>query len=500
MRAVQAKLDDAQTDHPELAASGQLGAGPNESLRLLTCGSVDDGKSTLIGRLLWDASDLHEDQRASLLRDAGASGQPDFSRLVDGLAAEREQGITIDIAWRYFDTPARRFVIIDSPGHEQYTRNMASGASHADVAILLIDARSGIKRQTRRHAAILDLMGVKRVVLAVNKMDLVDYDEGHFRQIERDFRTLAWRFGFRDAIAIPVSALAGDNVADRSANMTWFDGPSLVTHLQGLPTRGSADEAPLRFPVQYVVRDGRDFRGLAGTVAAGRVQGGDEVRDSLSGAIAHVSRIVTFDGDLAAAVTGQAVVVELDRDVDISRGAVLTGVEETVSPTSAFSARIVWLSEEAYLPGAGYLLRTATDTVPIEALDITARVNLETLNEEPSDYACSLNDIAVANVVLGRPVAVDRFASSQGTGAIMIIDALTGATVAGGVVTDLAALKVDADVVPLGDTFVLDRVRLQTGLCRDLDEDAAGREEFKRRANEVALLMRAAGVNVAVEV
>ena len=255
------------------------------SLHVLTCGSVDDGKSTLIGRLLWDAGALHTDQRQTLQRSAKtAAGTPDFSLLVDGLAAEREQGITIDIAWRYFDTSARRLVIIDSPGHEQYTRNMATGASHADVAILLVDARTGVKVQTRRHAAILGLMGVARVVLAVNKMDLVDWSEARFRDIEAEFLTLAERFGFSDAVAIPVSAVLGDNIAQRSTAMRWYAGPLLLDHLQQMPARQTKAGGDFRFPVQMVVRAGQDFRGLAGTVASGDIGIGDEVVDALSGA------------------------------------------------------------------------------------------------------------------------------------------------------------------------------------------------------------------------
>lgn len=490
---------ELQDDAHDTFRGAGLGLDPSDSVRLLTCGSVDDGKSTLIGRLLWDASDLHEDQQAILMRDAGTSGQPDFSRLVDGLAAEREQGITIDIAWRYFDTSSRRIVIIDSPGHEQYTRNMASGASHADVAILLTDARHGIKRQTKRHAAILDLMGVRRVILAVNKMDLVDYSEDRFRQIEHEFRALAWRFGFRDAVAIPVAALGGDNVANRSAAMSWYEGPTLLSQLQAVPVRADEDNAPFRFPVQYVVREGGDFRGLAGTVASGRVAVGDDVHDGLSGRTAKLSRIVTYDGDVASAEAGHAVVLELDTDIDVARGAVLSDMEVPIGVREQFGVRLVWLSETPYDPANGYLLRTATDLVPIDALDIAARLNLETLATEPSDYACAMNDIADAQVRLGRRVAVDAFGEVASTGNVMIVDALTGASVAGGVITDLANDRADAEVVELGDIFLLDKARLAAGLCRDLGDAAGDRSEFKRRADEVAILMQAAGVKVRIE-
>lgn len=492
---------DVQAGELDAASIPGLGPGPSDSLRLLTCGSVDDGKSTLIGRLLWDASDLHDDQRAQLMAgNVTANGQPDFSRLVDGLAAEREQGITIDIAWRFFDTTARRYVIIDSPGHEQYTRNMASGASHADVAILLTDARHGIKRQTRRHAAILDLMGVRRVILAVNKMDLVDFAEERFRQIENDFRALVTRFGFEDPIAIPVAALGGDNVAAPSDVMTWYDGPTLIERLDGTPPKVSDTNGAFRFPVQMVLRDGQDFRGLAGTVASGQIAVGDMVGDTLSGRSSKVRRIVRMGGDLAAAQKGQAVVLELDTDLDIARGAVLSGETGAGAiASSRFAARLVWLSEDAYDAGAGYLLRTATDLVPIDHLDIQALLDLETLESVPSDYACRMNDIALADLRLGRSTVVDPFGAATGVGTFMIVDALTGASVAGGIVTELehadghalisAAARADGSAVP----FVLDEAVLRAGVCADLPETVEGKVEFQRRAREVARLLKAAG-------
>ncbi|MBK9077816.1 MAG: 50S ribosome-binding GTPase [Hyphomicrobium sp.] len=469
----------------------------NGIVHLLTCGSVDDGKSTLIGRLLWDASDLYEDQRENVRRSgrkAADSDLPDFSMLLDGLVAEREQGITIDIAWKYFDTETRRFVIIDSPGHEQYTRNMASGASFADVAILLVDARAGVKKQTKRHAAILDLVGVKRVVLAVNKMDLVGYSEDVFRKIEADFRTLCWKFGFWDATAIPLSAVYGDNVSTKSSAMPWYTGPHLLEHLEKAPSRGSAEGGTFRFPVQTVLRDGQDFRGLAGTISSGSVAVGDSVTDALSGRSAKVVRIATMNGDLKSATSGQAIALQLDVDIDVSRGAVLSTSEMRPVAAQTVEARLVWLSETAFDPRAGYLLRTVTDLVPISSFEIKALLDLETMSSHPSTK-CGVNDIAVARISLGRSAAIDVFSEISETGTLMIVDAITGASMAGGVATADNA-KSDA---PGDGHFILTREMLANGLCRDLSLSANDREEFMRRANEAAILLRAAGVSVAIE-
>ena len=469
----------------------------NGIVHLLTCGSVDDGKSTLIGRLLWDASDLYEDQRETVRksgRKAADSDLPDFSMLLDGLVAEREQGITIDIAWKYFDTDTRRFVIIDSPGHEQYTRNMASGASHADVAILLVDARAGVKKQTKRHAAILDLVGVKRVVLAVNKMDLVGYSEDVFRKIEADFRTLCWKFGFWDATAIPLSAVYGDNVSSKSEAMAWFNGPHLLEHLEKAPSRGTAAGGAFRFPVQMVLRDGADFRGLAGTVSSGSIKVGDMISDALSGRNAKVVRIATMDGDLPSAAAGRAVALQLDFDIDVSRGAVLATPDMRPVAAQTVEARLVWLSEAPFDARTGYLLRTVTDLVPISSLEIKALLDLETMSSRPSTH-CSVNDIAIARIALGRPAAIDVFTDISETGTLMIVDAVTGASIAGGVATAVNA-KSDA---PGDGHFILTREMLSNGLCRDLSLSSTDREEFMRRANEAAILLRAAGVSVAIE-
>ncbi len=469
----------------------------NGILHLLTCGSVDDGKSTLIGRLLWDASDLYDDQRETLKksgRTAGGTTHPDFSLLVDGLVAEREQGITIDIAWRYFDTDTRRFVIIDSPGHEQYTRNMASGASHADVAIMLVDARHGVKRQTRRHAAILDIVGVKRVILAVNKMDLVDWSQEKFRAIEADFRELTLRFGFRDAIAIPVSAVGGDNVARRSEHMPWYTGPHLLEHLERLPARDTTPSGPFRLPVQTVLRDGLDFRGLAGTVSSGRVCVGDRITDALSGKSAHVLRIATMGRDLEFAQQGQAVALQLDTDIDVARGAVLSCPQTQPTVATYIETRLVWLWETPFDPRAGYLLRTATDLAPISSIKIKSLLDLETLAARSAEGA-SVNDIALAGITLGRPVAVDAFAALPSTGAFLIVDATTGASVAGGVISSAT----NGGAAEATSTFRLTREMLEKGICRDLGRSEEDRHEFQRRAHEAALLLRAAGVDVKLE-
>jgi bifunctional enzyme CysN/CysC len=464
-------------------------------LRVLTCGSVDDGKSTLIGRLLWDATDLFDDQRETLQRGKKVDGgNPDFSLLMDGLVAEREQGITIDIAWRYFDTATRRFVVIDSPGHEQYTRNMASGASHADVAILLVDARHGIKKQTRRHAAILDLIGVKRVILVVNKMDLVDWSEQKYRQIEADFQTLSWRFGFWEAIAIPAAAVSGDNVARGSDRMPWYKGPHLLAHLEELPSRGTEATGPFRFPVQTVLRDGRDFRGLAGTVSAGSIRVGETVVDALSKRVARVQRIATMDRDLDEARQGQAVAIQLDIDLDIARGAVLSKADAKPVVARSLETRLVWLSETPYDPRGAYLLRTATDLIPVSSLEIRSLLDLETLAAHPSSV-CAVNDIAIAHIALGRAAAIDTFADAPETGSFMLVDAISGSSIAGGVVTAVSSEAAETNA----DTFVLTRAMLERGLNADIKDKPQEETEFSRRANEVALILRAAGVAVEIE-
>ncbi|MGA8691564.1 MAG: GTP-binding protein [Methyloceanibacter sp.] len=467
-------------------------------VRLLTCGSVDDGKSTLIGRLLWDSAAVAEDQRAAVMHASQnrlLNGEKiDFSLLLDGLQAEREQGITIDIAWRYFETAHRRFVIIDAPGHEQYTRNMATGASHADVAILLVDARHGVKRQTRRHAAICNLVGIKKVVLAVNKMDLIDWSEQRFRAIEAEFRVLAGSFAFAQIAAIPVAALPGDNVVRRSSAMPWYAGPTLLDYLEAVDANVEPRDAPFRMPVQLVLRDS-DFRGYAGTVASGRVRAGDRIVDARSGLGASVRRIATMDGDRVHAGKGDAVTLELDTDLDISRGAVLSEMARRPINADVIEARLVWLAETPFDPEMGYLLRTATDLTPVTSMSVSALVDFETLASEPA-HACAVNDIADCRILLGRPTALDLFADLPATGNFVLVSAVDGATVAGGVISWAQA---GASAVG-GNVFVLDRQLLARGLCSDLADSPADAAEFHRRAQEAAILLRSVGIPVLIEI
>jgi bifunctional enzyme CysN/CysC len=468
-------------------------------LKLLTCGSVDDGKSTLIGRLLWDAAGVTEDQRAAVTlasHNRGVNGERiDFSLLLDGLQAEREQGITIDIAWRYFETPERRFIIIDSPGHEQYTRNMATGASHADIAILLVDARHGAKRQTRRHAAICDLVGIKRVVLAVNKMDEVGWSEARFREIEAEFNAMAGSFNFAETTTIPVAALTGDNVAYRSTTMPWYLGPTLLDYLESVDPETARLDVPFRMPVQLVLRAAGDFRGYSGTVTSGRIGVGERIVDARSGLGATLRRIATMDGDRSFAAKGDAVTLVLDTDLDISRGAVLSEVPRRPINADVIEARLVWLSEAPFDPESGYLLRTATDLTPVSSVSVSALVDFETLASQPA-HGCGVNDIADCRILLGRPASIDLFRELPLTGSFVLVSAIDGATVAGGVIT-----WAQAGAPALGDNvFVIDRALLSRGLCADLGDSPHDRAEFSRRAQELAALMRSAGVPVLIEI
>ncbi|MEO8757321.1 MAG: sulfate adenylyltransferase subunit CysN [Devosia sp.] len=406
-------------------------------LRFLTCGSVDDGKSTLIGRLLYDSQLILDDQLASLRKEShnrhvGDEGI-DFSLLVDGLAAEREQGITIDVAYRFFSTDKRKFIVADTPGHEQYTRNMATGASNADLGIVLIDARKGVLTQTRRHSFILSLIGVKHVVLAVNKIDLVNYDEKTFRTIEAEYRLFARDLGFDSLVAIPVSALKGDNMLKPSPSMHWYTGPQLVPYLETVEVSTDRTQKPMRFPVQWVNRPNLDFRGFSGTVASGVVKTGDEVLVAASRKPAKITRIVTMDGDLSEAVAGQAVTLVLDREIDVSRGDILTHPGETPEYSNQFQARMIWMSDETAFPGRSYLLKIGAQTVPATITDLKFRTNVNTL-EQSAAKTLELNEVGTLTIATDKPIAFDSYVSNGLTGAFILIDRISNATLGAGVI------------------------------------------------------------------
>jgi len=371
---------------------------------------------------------------------------------------------------------------------------MATGASHADIAILLVDARHRAKRQTRRHAAICDLVGIKKVVLSINKMDAVGWSETRYREIERDFLAMAGSFNFAQVMTIPVAALTGDNVVYRSASMPWYAGPTLLDYLEAVDPVAEPIDAPFRFPVQLVLRASGDFRGYAGTVASGRIKVGDRIVDARSGLGATLRRISTMDGDLPSAGKGDAVTLVLDTDLDISRGAVLSEVSRRPVNADVIEARLVWLSETPFDPEAGYLLRTATDLTPVTSMSVSALVDFETLASTPA-HACRMNDIADCRILLGRATALDLFRGLPETGNFVLVNAIDGATVAGGVIT-----WAQAGAPAVGDNvLVLNRALLARGLCADLGDSPADEAEFNRRAQEVALLLRSAGVPVLVE-
>ena len=406
-------------------------------LRFLTCGSVDDGKSTLIGRLLYDSQLILDDQLASLRKESrnrttGDEGI-DFSLLVDGLAAEREQGITIDVAYRFFSTDKRKFIVADTPGHEQYTRNMATGASNADLAIVLIDARKGVLTQTRRHSFILSLIGVKHVVLAINKIDLVGYDAEMFSSIEAEYRAFARDLGFETLVAIPVSALRGDNILTPSARMPWYSGPQLVPYLETIEVATDRTARPLRFPVQWVNRPNLDFRGLSGTVASGIVKVGDDLLVAASRKPARVARIVTMDGDLSEAIAGQAITIVLDREVDVSRGDVLAHPGEVPEFSNQFQARLVWMNEEQAMPGRSYLLKLGSQVVPASITGLKFRTNVNTL-EESAARTLEMNEVGTVTIATDKPVAFDSYSANGPTGSFILIDRISNATLGAGVI------------------------------------------------------------------
>jgi sulfate adenylyltransferase large subunit len=409
-------------------------------LRFSTAGSVDDGKSTLIGRLLYDTQSVYEDQVRSIEgKGTTAPGQIDFALLTDGLRAEREQGITIDVAYRYFSTPRRKFIIADTPGHEQYTRNMATGASTADAAVVLIDASKGVLIQSRRHAYIASLLRVRHVIVAVNKMDLIGYDEAAFRAIELDFTSVLNQIAADtgspvEVRFVPVSALAGDNIVHRSDAMPWYKGPSLLELLESLPSALETHAAPFRFPVQRVLRPDHTFRGFAGQVASGTVRPGDKITVLPSGRSAEVARIVTFDGDLNEAIAPQSVTLVLDREIDISRGDLIVATQAQATVAKRLQAALVWMDARPLQRNRRYLLKHTSQTVPAFVSSIEHRTNIGTLAHEAAE-TLEMNGIGVVNIDLLRPIALDLYGENRSTGAFILIDAETNSTVAAGMIT-----------------------------------------------------------------
>ena len=526
------------------AKSAAPAAAQKTLLRFITCGSVDDGKSTLIGRLLYDSGSLAADQVAALIADsrkAGrAEGDLDFSYLLDGLSAEREQGITIDVAWRFFSTARRSFIIADTPGHEQYTRNMATGASTADAAVILIDARKGVLVQTRRHGTIAALLGIRHLVLAINKMDLVDWDEYRFNAIRDIYGEFARKLGIDSIVAIPTAAPTGDNVKSRSANTPWYKGPTLFEYLEWVEVEDRLQAAPFRLPVQWVNRPDQDFRGFAGQIVGGVVRPGEKVRVLPSGREATVARIVTRDGDLAEAVAGQSVTLTLAEEVDVSRGDIISSLVHPAGVADQFEATVIWMGDQPMLPGRPYLFKLGAATVGGSLVHLKHQVNIDTL-EHMAARSLSLNDIGVITVSLDRRVAFDAYADNRDTGGFIVIDRISNATVGAGLIhfalrrsqniawqattvdkraraaskgqrpavlwlTGLSgagkstiANIVEARLHALGlHSYLLDGDNIRHGLNKDLGFTPADRVENIRRVAEVAKLMADAGLLVLV--
>ena len=513
-------------------------------LRFITCGSVDDGKSTLIGRLLYDSKLVFEDHLAALESDSKKvgtqGGELDFALLVDGLAAEREQGITIDVAYRFFSTERRKFIVADTPGHEQYTRNMVTGASTADLAVILIDARKGVLTQTRRHSFLVSLLGIKHILLAINKLDLVDYSQEVFNQIEADYREFARGIGLEDIVAIPLSALRGDNITEHSAQTPWYTGPTLIGHLETVEVSDSTQDGPFRMPVQWVNRPNLDFRGFSGEIVGGKVRVGDTVRVIPSGRESVVSRIVTFDGDLQEAAAGDSVTITLADEVDISRGDVLAAPSSPPGVADQFEAHVVWMNDEPMLAGRPYLLKLGTRTVGATLAQPKYKVNVNTM-EHAAAKTLELNEIGVCNLNLSRPIAFDPYSENRDMGGFILIDRITNNTVGAGLLhfalrradnVHWQSVEVDqsaraelkhqrptvlwftglsgagkstiANIVERKlhaqgrHTYLLDGDNLRHGINRDLGFTTADRVENVRRTAEVAALMADAGLIVLV--
>ena len=513
-------------------------------LRFITCGSVDDGKSTLIGRLLYDSKMIFEDQLAALEADSKRVGTQggalDFALLVDGLAAEREQGITIDVAYRFFSTDKRKFIVADTPGHEQYTRNMVTGASTADLAVILIDARKGVLTQTRRHSYIVSLLGLRHIVLAVNKMDLVDCSREIFDTIVSEYRDFARQIRLPEVVAIPVSGLRGDNIKDRSAAMPWYRGPTLMGHLETVEIEDQVTRAPFRLPVQWVNRPNLDFRGFAGTIVSGTVSPGDKVRVLPSARESRVTRVVTLGGDLKRAVAGQSVTITLADEIDASRGDVFAGVDSLPGVADQFETTIIWMSDEPMLPGRPYWIKIGTKQATASITEPKYKVNVNTL-EHLAAKTLGLNEIGVCNLSLDQTIAFDPYEENRDTGSFILIDRISNATIGAGLIhfalrrsqnihwqalevnkAAHAALKgqqptvlwftglsgagkstianlVEKQLHALGrHTYMLDGDNVRHGLNRDLGFTDADRVENIRRVAEVSKLMVEAGLLVMV--
>lgn len=512
-------------------------------LRFITCGSVDDGKSTLIGRLLYESKTLFEDQLETVTQESKKwgtqGGSIDFALLVDGLAAEREQGITIDVAYRFFSTDTRKFIVADTPGHEQYTRNMVTGASTADVAVILCDARFGLLTQTRRHSYLASLLGIRHVVLAVNKMDLMNYDRTVYNDIVEAYAPFAKSLGIENVTAIPMSALVGDNITEASSNMPWYHGTTLLSWLETVDLTASTQKSTaFRMPVQWVNRPSLDFRGYAGTISGGKVSKGDAIRVQPSGRMSHIARIVTIDGDLDTAIAGQSVTLTLADEVDASRGDVISSGDSPASVADQFETTIVWMHDDALLPGRPYLLKIGTKTVNATVTNIKYQVNVNTL-EESAATQLELNAIGVCNISLDQAVAFDAYKENREMGGFILIDRISNATVGAGMLhfslrradnihlqaTDVdksvrAALKnqkpaivwftglsgsgkstvanlVEKSLTAMGHhTYLLDGDNIRHGLNRDLGFTDADRVENIRRIGEVAQLMVDSGLIV----